>query len=431
MANLGTNEAWEAIFDKYPEIPDVVERDGFYVLEAKKIKEFREPRLMTKHDSTEGVPKALKGRGLNVLPISRREYVIGDFLTFADFPAVDNNHPISCHLPDFETLDIQHISSESNAINALLIGGILDDFLGEPNTVETYNGRMGSGDFTFSIERKSKSLVDIDVRGAQLEIDGGFENQNSVVIMEAKNVIHSNFQVRQLYYPFRKYLDIVQKKHIRLVFSQYTNLTYHLFEYQFSDPMDYSSLELLQSKSYTFATTKITQEDVWKVWRETSVTTTDDKSKTKIPFVQANKFERIIAICEFLQAYPEGVSKDAVIDFIGMVERQAAYYPSAGEYLGLIDRNGRGTVMLSKLGRSIFSLGYRERQLCLAAQIFKHEIFHTLYEKTILNGSIPSNTEIVSLMLNLNVCNDGATVHRRANSVVSWLRWLLELPDNE
>ena len=41
------------------------------------------------------------------------------------------------------------------------------------------------------------------MKNAQCEIDGGFENDNDVIIMEAKNVINEDFHVRQLYYPFR------------------------------------------------------------------------------------------------------------------------------------------------------------------------------------------------------------------------------------
>lgn len=430
MANQDRSSTkWEELFDKHPDIPDIVARDGLFHIKASEIKKFREPRLMTKHDSTECVPRPLRKLGLNVLPVSRSEYVLGDFKTFHDFPPIVGESPRTFILPEYETLDIEHISSESNAINALLLSGILDDFLDEPNTVETFSGRMGTGDFSFSIERKTGELVDIDVSGAQLEIDGGFENDESVTIMEAKNVIYPDFQVRQLYYPFRKYFDLVNRKKIRLVFSQYTNLTYRLYEFRFDDPLDFNSLSLVQSCSYALTDTRITPEDIFGVWRETAVEYMDDMNESSVPFIQADKFDRLTSICEFLQGYPDGATTDELADFMGTTLRQVAYYPTAGEYLHIIERPRNGLVRLSSLGKSLFSFDYRNRQLGLCEQIFKHEIFHELYEKTYHSGALPNRDVVVKLMLELNVCNDGSTVHRRASSVIGWLRWLMELPD--
>ena len=60
---------------------------------------------------------------------------------------------------------------------------------------------MGTGCFDFEVDTYRKIKRKISVNNAQCEIDGGFENEASVVIMEAKNVVHEDFHVRQLYYP--------------------------------------------------------------------------------------------------------------------------------------------------------------------------------------------------------------------------------------
>ena len=47
---MGQNDtAWEELFDKY-NILFNIEKDGKYLISANQIKEFREPRLMTKFD---------------------------------------------------------------------------------------------------------------------------------------------------------------------------------------------------------------------------------------------------------------------------------------------------------------------------------------------------------------------------------------------
>ena len=44
---------------------------------------------------------------------------------------------------------------------------------------------MGSGNFEFDVARKRGASAHINVQGAQLEIDGGFENEDAVIIMDA------------------------------------------------------------------------------------------------------------------------------------------------------------------------------------------------------------------------------------------------------
>ena len=80
----------------------------------------------------------------------------------------------------------------------LILSGILDDFLGEGRNDATFNGRMGTGVFDFWVNTERGIRRRIHVENAQCEIDGGFENPSSVVILEAKNVVHSDFHVRQL-----------------------------------------------------------------------------------------------------------------------------------------------------------------------------------------------------------------------------------------
>ncbi|MEI3525749.1 MAG: hypothetical protein V8Q27_06155 [Eubacteriales bacterium] len=57
----------------------------------------------------------------------------------------------------------------------------------------TFNGRMGTGVFDFRVDTVRGIPREIHVENAQCEIDGGFENARSVVVMEAKNVVHSDF----------------------------------------------------------------------------------------------------------------------------------------------------------------------------------------------------------------------------------------------
>lgn len=61
---MGENKpdiAWENILRKY-DIPAQVKENGLFEIKASQIKEFREPRLMAKWDSSEVLPAPLKER---------------------------------------------------------------------------------------------------------------------------------------------------------------------------------------------------------------------------------------------------------------------------------------------------------------------------------------------------------------------------------
>ena len=222
--NLSTNDAWKLLIDKY-NILEEIQNNGCYHIKASQIKQFKEPRLMAKWDSSDSLPKILRDNKINILPDSRSSYVISDFLLYQEIPELDEHVTQMDHveLQDYESIDINNISSEANAINVLLLTGILDDFLNTNGSVATFNGRMGTGKFNFTVNTVRQIKQKICVNNAQCEIDGGFENNESIIIMEAKNVVHEDFHVRQLYYPYRLWKTKVSKP-IRLVFSLYSNM---------------------------------------------------------------------------------------------------------------------------------------------------------------------------------------------------------------
>lgn len=430
-----TDGAWRKILDKYP-IVETVEAGGIYEIKAAEIKEFREPRLMTKHDTSKLVPEPLRKNDLNVLPISRSAYAISDFKLFEQFPDVTDLRPRLSALPDFETLTVDNITTESNAINALIASGILADFLGADDTVETFNGRMGTGDFWFKVDRKHNAPAIVSVNGAQLEIDGGFENADSVVIMEAKNLPHPDFHVRQLYFPFRKYRALV-KKPIRLVFSQFFDQTYYLYEYVFEDPDNYNSIKLINQAAYTFDDRRITSSELWQLYLDTPMRTDDNYERAIVTFPQADRIERIFAIMQELKDKPEGLSAKKIAEFMGTVERQANYYPTAGRWLGVIrdsdDPETRGNKELTPLGRRIANMPHRERKLAIARQLFEHEIFRRTFSTAYTTGAIPLIGQVETWMRELHVINTKSheMFHRRAQTVLAWTRWLMSLTDEE
>jgi len=440
------DKAWKKIFEKYP-IEEATKDGGFYEIKASEIKEFREPRLMTKFDTSDSVAYPLKKRGLNILPTSRSSYVIGHFNLYEEFPSLEGEKPTSITLPDFESLRVENITSESNAIRALSLTHTLENFLDIPDETlyETIQGKAGTKTFAFDIDianagKLSHLTVEqqtVDVNGAQLEIDGGFESDSLICIMEAKNIRHQDFNVRQLYFPYRLYKNNPNiRKPIRLVFSQYTNLTYYLYEYVFDNPNSFSSIRLVNKHIYTFEDCQITMRDLIDVWENTVPRFDDNQDHTDIPFIQADRFDRVISLVEHLMSADNNtLTTQEVIDFMGLVIRQAYYYPTAGQYLGLIDRvkseEKRVEICLTPEAKKILGMGYRDRQLAFVKLMFRHKIFHDAFKFVIDTGTIPEKKDIEELMEKYNVCNKTETLRRRATTVRTWLNWILELNDED
>ena len=427
---MNVNEAWNKLFEKY-DILNKIQNEGAYFITADQIKEFKEPRLMAKWDSSENLPSIFKKNNINILPVSKSEYVLSDFKLYETIPVLGEKitEMQKVEVPEYETIDVENISSEANAINVLMLSRILDDFLDEDDNVSTFNGRMGTGIFNFQVNRYRRDSINVNVKNAQCEIDGGMENNNSVVILEAKNVIHPDFHIRQLYYPFRLWENKV-KKPIRLVFSIYSNQIYRLFEYRFEDKNNYSSIKLVKEKNYSLQDTDIALNELFEVYKKVKVIYDDDQNKTKVPFIQANSFERIISLMEIL--YEDEKTREEIAEIMQFELRQSDYYYNAGKYLGLFEkRNPKEKksvikVSLTKLGKEVAKLRYKERQLKLVELILKHDIFNKLFEKVYHSGVMPELEEIQNIMRKNNVCNKGQ-INRRSSSVYSWLKWIFNL----
>lgn len=426
--DMTVEEGWSALLSKY-NIVQEVEQNGIFHITAAQIKEYKEPRIMAKWDSSENLPSSLKNNRLNILPDSRSSYVIGDFILYQEIPELEERveQMTQVQLGEYETIDINNITSEANAINVLILSGILDDFLEASDTVATFNGRMGTGCFDFEVDTHRNVKRRISVNNAQCEIDGGFENSNDVVILEAKNVLHKDFHVRQLYYPYRLWKEKVNKP-IRLVFSIYSNMIYRLFEYRFNILEDYSSIVLVRTKNYSLQDINISLEDLMEVRNRTTVTKSDNTNETDIPFIQADSVNRLISLLENMENNP--MTKEEIIELMDFVERQYDYYVSAGIYLGIFERITRSRmVKLTRIGESLLRMTYKNRQLTLVCLMLEHQIFADFFDYVIENnGELPTRRQVCDKMCELNVCgNNESTIERRSSSVLSWLKWIFNL----
>ena len=89
----------------------------------------------------------------------------------------------------------------------------------------------------------------LEAQGVQVEVDAGYEGRNQIILIEAKNSKTQNTIIRQLFYPLRHWSRHVDKK-VRVLFFEKRAEDYLLWEFRFSDPNDYNSIELIDSAKY-------------------------------------------------------------------------------------------------------------------------------------------------------------------------------------
>ncbi|MBQ5152425.1 type II restriction enzyme [Macrococcoides caseolyticum] len=424
-----TQEAWKLLIDEL-DIKDKIAKNNYVSISAKKIKEYKEPRVMCKWDSSYQRPKILRDNNISILPISRREYVLGNFDLYCKFPDLDKEEATKIKVPNFESINTDTISSEAKAISVMNLSGILEDFLNVEDNFSTFSGKMGVGKFNFDVKLKnSKKKINIQVDKSICEIDAGYENDDSIVIVEAKNIVNSDFHVRQLYYPYRLW-DTIVSKPIRLVFAVYTNKIFRLYEYRFKDIQDISSIELVKYKLYSIDSTDIQMDEIKAIHEKTKIETDDNMShfnkSNKVPFIQADSFDKVISLIENL--YDNPMNKFEVAEEVLNVDpRQSDYYFNAARYIGLLKKNSKGEMILTPLSEKMMKMSYKQRVVIMLQQIFKHKIFYESFEQYINTDNLPSQLEIIEKMRDYNVCSE-KVINRRSKSVISWLNWIIDLP---
>ncbi|MBR0034937.1 MAG: hypothetical protein IJP54_04615, partial [Synergistaceae bacterium] len=107
---MNNNQAWEKLFSKY-DILSAVERNGYFTISADQIREYREPRLMTKFDHKINLPSVFLKNELAILPVTRGDYVISHFDAYHTLEA-DNVQTYTFSPPEnIQSLDYNNVFS--------------------------------------------------------------------------------------------------------------------------------------------------------------------------------------------------------------------------------------------------------------------------------------------------------------------------------
>lgn len=424
MSQTKNDKAWEILFERHNILANI-KKYGLFEIQAKDIKKVREPRLMAKFDHSSQLPRLFKENGLSILPISRSSYVIGEFQVYAKVCYDQKLKPIRVEFPNnITTIDPTNLYSESSALHCAYIAGMIDHMLGE-KAVQTLSGRMSSKQFEFLIQSKRGDEHRITIKNAQLEIDGGYESNSHILLVEAKNETVDDFLIRQLYYPYRLWKERTHKK-VHPVFFTYSNDRFSFFIYEFTDPNQYNSLTLVKQQDFIIADKKITLDNLADVFH--SVIPVREPA---IPFPQADSFTRVVDLLGLLMN--NEMNKEDITRNYDFDVRQTSYYTSAGMYLDLIekgkDESGQVVFRLTKHGREIMKLPTAEKFLKLTECILAHEPFRRVFSYYMEHRNMPDKSQVVAIMKNCNLynVNSESTYFRRASTIIGWIHWIIKL----
>lgn len=407
---------WEEI-NKQSNLINKIDKLGEFKISSTKIKKIagREPRLMAKFDHSENRPKIFLKNDISILPIGWRDYVLLRFNSYKNVNYSNRKILININLlKKYETIDPKKITSEDNAIIISQITNMISHFL-EDDVKLTTRGKFGTGDFDFFVDTNcGKKVIKVNNTGA--ELDAGFEG-NKFYVLEAKLSKIDNFNIRQLYYPYRFWKKKINKEIIPIFFTYFDGM-FSFWKYKLLEENNFNSLSLIKHCNYIF------EEEIYPITNEVfDIREFLPSDYEDIPFPQADDFEKVINVLELTNS---GINtKEDFADYFSFRPRQSDYYFNAAKYLGLLFKE-HGIIQLTENGNKLVNSSRTDRHKALIKSILKHKVFYDCYQE--MNSSNYDIEKIIEIMSANSVLEKGSgnTIKRRAQTIISWCIWIKE-----
>lgn len=397
------HRAWEQIF----EAKNFDLSADLHFITAKEIKDItgEEPRLMAKSDSRKDLPAVIRDNGYFLLPVNNGKYAIVRGEGFHDIENTVEPIQFTSRIR-FNLSTAMRNTSEMQYLDYCFASGLIEDVIGRGILYSSIRGRERSGTFSFTVNK-----THITVDGAQIEVDLGLEGEDCIVLLEAKARNMQDFIIRQLYYPYRRFNNLLDNKTIIPVFFTYesSNNTYNFWIYEFTNLTDYNSLRFIKTLSYKIVTKdEIALNDIEPV---------DIEYRDIIP--QANDLDKVM---ELVFKVSEGLNNaEKIADYFEFDKRQSSYYREAAEALGLVQRESI-TYRLTKAGEHLVSLETQDRNIYFAQVLANFRLIRSGLDM-LKAGKVFKRKDLESLIAKHSNLS-GSTIPRRAHSLMTWYKWI-------
>ena len=381
---------------------------------ANQIKEIthKEPRNLAKMDTLECSPQIFREHNLFLLPVTRKKYVIVNGKGHHVLEPIDARtviHVTRLPLPHL------NIKSESVYLDYIYSSGLLQKFLGTSELIRYFSGRTSKTKFSF----KFNNII-VDINGAQIEVDVAYRTGKHILIFEAKvvnNMIPSSFNIRQLYYPYRTFIELekiatnVGYKIKSFFFCFIKKEQSFLFwEYEFKQFDNFESIRLVRSKKFQV---RVLPENLF----------IDKASKPKLEVISIPQADDVNKIIEFPARVFDGYDNSTkMTDAFGFVKRQSNYYREAAEILGLITSE-HNQFKVTANGEKLLHLAPEEKSKYVCRLLLLMPIVDEIYKRVTVDRLKVSREDIINLIKS-NSALTGSTPRRRSQTIVSWFRWI-------
>ena len=381
-------------------------RDLYSYVTANQIKQItqKEPRIMAKMDRIESLPKIFSENNLFLLPISRSEYAIvkGDghhkpeqFEVKPEIFRTSKAFPTSAVGIEGESVFLDYANS----------CGLIERLCGVSNLTPSVRGRTTTPEFEFYIAGNK-----VEVNRAQIEIDASYESKDELLIFEAKIGLPSSFSIKQLYYPYRTFME---KKKVRNFFFCFIpdGKAYIFWEYEFDKYDEFNSIRLLRYKAYQIRVSRVVPvkryQNISPASRLIDIPQADDVNKIMLfPFMVSEGYD----------------TAKKMVEAFAFDIRQSSYYRQAAELLGLVDRE-KGKYKITLKGESLLVLSSKDKPNFMCRLLLEFPVLNEIYLGVTAENKKFSRDDIVNL-LRLKSHIRGNTLRRRTQTVVAWFRWI-------
>lgn len=427
--------AWDILFKKY-DIVKEIEQQGYYDIRTDQMmrnrgvialwqqkypgKSIPDNRNILKFDFSVDLPNVFKGYHLQIMPIGGNIYRIAPFnmyykLKNENVPIIPMTSPIK-----MSSLDLSNVTTEPNAQTVAEITGMFSYVFHDLNdnnrtVVSTLSGKNNVQNVNFNVDNiLNHQPITLSIDTWQAEIDGVYESEKTVLIIESKMKFPKDFNIRQLFIPRLLIEQTMEKLELhKEVYAGYfvkTRDIYILTVYKFTDLQNMNSMK--KCKQYKFSLSDDPQ-NIFKIKDGSTIELNKERTINKIynliyntemttiypsysngdiiSFPQANNLQISLDYLDLLDSSEDYITingekversgAEAFMDAFKYNRRQYNYYLNWLGYLGLVDRDAvSDSPYVTKNGKSFRMAGFHQQNVML----IKLMAYHISFRKVLL-----------------------------------------------
>lgn len=399
-----------------------INRDGYVYISSSSLNEYAQARNMVKLDSLEDRPRIFQENQLVIFPVINKKYIIfkdpqnKSYFTFSDddLELPVNVYSSNVDLYRYDSFPGLNFTGEMQALDFAHISSLIAHITNENDLRLVIRGRSYSGAFDFFLHQHNHQ---VNVRSVQIEVDGGYENSNSIILVEAKIGSQRNFNIRQLYYPYLNWSH-KSNKFIIPIFFFYSNNKYFFYKFHFED--EFGEIRLTEKTCFSLNESPQIEIDLRSMNNEIPV----ENEPRDIPLPQADDFDKVI---DSVSLVSQGFqTKEDIAESFGFDVRQGDYYLNAAKYMGFIISN-QNNLALTEIGQRLLNTrSVREKTLVTIKQFLKIPILRQSIQLFVDRGADINNLSIneISQIVLRNRQYESSTILRRSSTIRSWLKWI-------